>query len=83
MTLVGFLGKKEDYIVCQLLLEKRCDFVYNMNEVQFSDNRVMLCFKNGLIDLVYFDDDVWHSKQVCIKEDFSFLKPLIDEDGTE
>lgn len=78
-----YLGKKEDYIVCQLLLEKRCDFVYNMNEVQFSDNRVMLCFKNGLIDLVYFDDDVWHSKQVCIKEDFSFLKPLIDEDGTE
>ena len=78
-----YLGKKEDYIVCQLLLEKRCDFVYNMNEVQFSDNRVMLCLKNGLIDLVYFDDDLWHSKQVCIKEDFSFLKPLIDEDGTE
>ena len=60
--------------------DKNLKYVYNMNEVQFSDNRVMLCFKNGLIDLVYFDDDVWHSKQVCIKEDFSFLKPLIDED---
>lgn len=73
-----YLGRKEDYIVCQLLLEKRYDFVYTINELYFDDNQFMLCFKNGLIDLVYFDDGVWHSKQVCGKDDFSFFQSFLD-----
>lgn len=74
-----YLGRKTDYPLFKFLAARKYDFVYIVREIPFSEAEVLLCFKNGLIDLAYLKDEQWHSTPVCSSDDFSFLQPLLDE----
>ncbi len=74
-----YLGRKRDYPLFKFLATHKYDFVYIVREIPFSESEVLLCFKNGLIDLAYLKDGQWHSTSVCGSDNFSFLQPLLDE----
>jgi hypothetical protein len=60
-------------------LKGNYDFVYSISEKKFNYAIILLCFKNGLRDLAYLKDGQWYSTPVCGSDDFSFLKPLLEE----
>ncbi|MDO4726066.1 MAG: hypothetical protein Q4A56_02440 [Porphyromonadaceae bacterium] len=75
------MGTDRDYTICSFLSNKQYDCVYIIQTygLQLYDIPVLLCFKNGLIDLAYLKDEQWYSTPVCGSDDFSFLQPLLDE----
>ncbi len=74
-----YLGRGADHPLFKFLATHKYDFVYIVREIPFSESEVLLCFKNGLIDLAYLKDGQWHSTPVCGSDNFSFLQPLLDE----
>ena len=70
---------RENYLIAQFLLKGNYDFVYAISEKIFNYGIVFLCFKNGLMDLAYLKYNIWYSTPVCSSDDFSFLKPLLDD----
>ena len=70
---------RENYLIAQFLLKGNYDFVYSISEKKFNYAIILLCFKNGLRDLAYLKDGQWYSTPVCGSDDFSFLKPLLEE----
>lgn len=70
---------RENYLIAQFLLKGNYDFVYSISEKKFNYAIILLCFKNGLRDLAYLKDGQWYSTPVCGSDDFSFLKPLLDD----
>lgn len=70
---------RENYLIAQFLLKGNYDFVYSISEKKFNYAIILLCFKNGLRDLAYLKDGQWYSTPVCGSDDFSFLKPLLED----
>ena len=70
---------RENYLIAQFLLKGNYDFVYAISEKKFNYAIILLCFKNGLRDLAYLKDGQWYSTPVCGSDDFSFLKPLLED----
>ncbi|MFC2308927.1 MAG: hypothetical protein ACFNUH_07280 [Bacteroidota bacterium] len=71
--------ERENIFIAQFLLKRDYDFVYSISEKKFNYAIILLCFKNGLRDLAYLKDGQWYSTPVCGSDDFSFLKPLLEE----
>lgn len=70
---------RENYLIAQFLLKGNYDFVYSISEKKFNYAIILLCFRNGLRDLAYLKDGQWYSTPVCGSDDFSFLKPLLED----
>ena len=52
-----YLGNKEDYIISKLMFEKKYDFAYKVSDINLNYNVVFLGLKNGLIDLIYLQNE--------------------------
>ena len=62
-----------------LLSTKKYDYAFNIHYNDLGFYKAILGFKDGLIEMSYYKDGLWHSELVCGSDDFSFLKPLLDD----
>ena len=74
-----YLGDEEDRSLSSLLSTKKYDYVFNIHYNDLGFYKAILGFKDGLIEMSYYKDGLWHSELVCGSDDFSFLKPLLDD----
>lgn len=80
---VNYIGNFEDLSISSMLLEKNYDYVFNIFGNDLGFYTVMLGFKRGLVELAYYRDGEWHYVLMCGSDDFSFLKPLLDDQKTD
>ena len=74
-----YLGNDEDRSLSSLLSTKKYDYVFNIHYNDLGFYKAILGFKDGLVEMSYYKDGQWHSEFVCGSDDFSFLKPLLDD----
>ena len=73
------MGDEEDRSLSSLLSTKKYDYVFNIHYNDLGFYKAILGFKDGLVEMSYYKDGQWHSEFVCGSDDFSFLKPLLDD----